>query len=115
MSKVKTPESIPTPGNVKPTAEAPKASMFNAKPKSFQGLPFLFDKQNYVLMAIGLVVIIVGYIMMSGGRSADPNVFDADALYSFRRITLAPILVLVGLAIEGYAIMKKPSDKSSSN
>ncbi len=93
---------------VKP-AESVRTSSNTLKNKSFQGLPFLFDKQNYMWMAIGLVVIIAGYAMMSGGRSADPNVFDGEGLYSFRRITLAPIMIIVGLAIEGYAIMKKPS------
>jgi hypothetical protein len=91
------------------TAEQVKVTTNTSKNKSFQGLPFLFDKQNYIWMAIGLAVIIVGYAMMSGGRSADPNAFDGDGLYSFRRITLAPILILVGLVIEAYAIMKKPS------
>lgn len=63
-------------------------------------------------MAIGLAVIIVGYVLMSGGKSKDPNVFDEKEIYSFTRITLAPILVLLGLAIEGYAIMKRPSAKN---
>nr|HPI55578.1 DUF3098 domain-containing protein [Chitinophagaceae bacterium] len=70
--------------------------------------PFLFDKENYYIMFGGLLVIIVGYMLMSGGKSSDPNVFNESEIYSFRRITLAPILVLLGLAIEGYAIMKKP-------
>lgn len=96
--------STPKPTEtVKPTPSAPAN-------KNFQGLPFLFDKQNYMLMGAGLVVIILGYMLMSGGRSADPNVFDADALYSFRRITLAPILIVIGLIIEGYAIMRRPSN-----
>lgn len=70
---------------------------------------FLFGKENYILMGIGLAVIIVGYVLMSGGKSLDPNVFNEKEIYSFTRITLAPILVLLGLLIEGYAIMKKPS------
>jgi hypothetical protein len=61
-----------------------------------------------MLMAVGLVVIIIGYFLMSGGKSADPNVFNADEIYSPIRITVAPLLVLLGLAIEGYAIMRKP-------
>lgn len=73
---------------------------------------FLFGKENYMLMAIGLAVIIIGYILMAGGKSADPNVFNESEIYSFRRITLAPILVILGLVIEGYAIMKKPSTKA---
>lgn len=75
--------------------------------KGLKGLPFLFDKQNYILMAIGLVIIILGYALMVGGKSTDPNVFNESEIYSFRRITLAPIVVLIGLAIEGYAIMKR--------
>jgi hypothetical protein len=72
---------------------------------------FLFGKENYILMGVGLAIIILGYIMMSGGKTTDPNVFNESEIYSFRRITLAPILVLLGLAIEGYAIMKKPTSK----
>lgn len=101
--------AAPLSGQPKPT-EAVKPSTAGQANKTFQGLPFLFDKQNYLLMAAGLVVIIIGYLLMSGGRSADPNVFDADALYSFRRITLAPILIVIGLIIEGYAIMRRPSN-----
>lgn len=70
--------------------------------------PFLFDKQNYMMMGLGLLVIILGFILMAGGKSPDPNVFDEKAIYSTTRITIAPILVLLGLAIEGYAIMKRP-------
>jgi len=69
---------------------------------------FLFGKENYILMAVGLAVIIIGYFLMSGGKSADPNVFNADEIYSPIRITVAPLLVILGLAIEGYAIMRKP-------
>lgn len=71
---------------------------------------FLFGKENYILMGVGLAVIIIGYVLMSGGKSADPNVFDEKEIYSFTRITLAPMLVLIGLLIEGYAIMKKPAN-----
>lgn len=66
------------------------------------------SKHNYVLMLIGLAVIILGYILMSGGGSEDPNVFNEDELYSFRRITLAPILIVAGFIFEIYAIMKRP-------
>lgn len=69
---------------------------------------FLFGKENYLLMGVGLVVIVIGYFLMAGGKSKDPNVFDEKEIYSFTRITLAPVLVLLGLAIEGYAIMRKP-------
>ena len=70
----------------------------------------IFEKQNYLWMAIGAAVIILGFLLMIGGKSADPNVFNKDEVYSFRRITLAPILIVAGLIIEIYAIMKKPKD-----
>ena len=59
---------------------------------------------------IGLGIIILGFILMSGGGSDDPNVFN-EAMFNFRRITLAPILVLAGFGFEIYAIMKKPKNK----
>ena len=68
-------------------------------------MPLTFT--NYKLMLIGFAVIVLGFILMSGGGSDDPNVFNED-MFSFRRITLAPLLVLGGFAFEIYAIMKKP-------
>lgn len=68
----------------------------------------LFSKDNYVWMVAGIVLVVVGILLMSGGKSPDPNVFKDNEVYSFRRITLAPILILVGLGIEVYAIFKKP-------
>lgn len=68
---------------------------------------FALGPQNYKLMLIGLGVIILGFILMSGGKSADPTVFNGEELYSFRRITLAPIVVIAGFVFEIYAIMKR--------
>lgn len=70
---------------------------------------FAFGKENYRLMLIGLALIAIGFILMIGGGSDDPNVFNPD-IFSFRRITLAPILVLAGFVVEIFAIMKKPKD-----
>ncbi|WP_372744360.1 DUF3098 domain-containing protein [Lutibacter sp.] len=67
---------------------------------------FLFGKRNYIIMLIGVVFIAVGFILMAGGGSDDPNVFNEE-IYNFQRIRLAPTLVLIGLAIEIYAIMAK--------
>lgn len=68
---------------------------------------FALGKENYKLMIIGIVVIIVGFLLMVGGGSDDPTVFNPE-VFSFRRITLAPIVVLAGFLFEIYAIMKKP-------
>jgi hypothetical protein len=68
----------------------------------------LFGKENYRWIIAGLVVIALGLILMAGGRSNDPNVFNPKEVYSFTRITVAPILILIGLAIEVYAIFRKP-------
>jgi hypothetical protein len=70
---------------------------------------FAFGKENYRLMLIGLVLIAVGFILMIGGGSKDPSQFNPE-IFSFRRITLAPILVLAGYVVEIFAIMKKPKD-----
>jgi len=72
----------------------------------------LFSKDNYKWMLIGLVVMVIGYFLMAGGKSPDPNVFNDNEIYGFRRITLAPILIIAGLVIEIYAIMKKPKLQS---
>ncbi|MBP5364552.1 MAG: DUF3098 domain-containing protein [Bacteroidales bacterium] len=70
---------------------------------------FALGKENYRLLAIGFVIIIIGFVLMAGKGSDDPNVFD-PSIYGFRQITLAPIIVLAGFVFEIYAIMKKPKD-----
>lgn len=67
----------------------------------------LFAKDNLVWMLIGGVIIALGFILMSGGKSTDPRVFDTKEVYSTTRITIAPILILAGLMVEIYAIFKK--------
>lgn len=67
---------------------------------------FALGLANYKLLAIGLAIIILGFVLMAGGGSEDPNVFD-ESIYDFRHITLAPIVVLIGFGFEVYAIMKK--------
>ena len=68
---------------------------------------FLFGKRNYIIMLVGLLIIALGFILMAGGGSDDPNVFNEE-IYSIRRIRVAPTLVLIGLAIEVYAILANP-------
>lgn len=72
---------------------------------------FVFGKRNYIVMFIGLAVIALGFILMSGGGSDDPNVFSEE-IYSARRIHVAPIVVILGFAIEVYAILLNPNSKS---
>jgi len=71
---------------------------------------FLFGKVNYKFLLIGLGVISLGFILMSGGGSEDPNVFNED-IFSFRRIRLAPTMVLIGFGITIYSILKNPNNK----
>jgi hypothetical protein len=67
---------------------------------------FLFEKVNYKFLLIGLGVIALGFLLMSGGGSDDPNVYS-DAIFSFRRIRLAPMVVLIGFGLTFYSIFKK--------
>ncbi|MBV6485095.1 MAG: DUF3098 domain-containing protein [Flavobacteriales bacterium] len=67
---------------------------------------FAFGKQNYILMAVGTALAILGYILISGGGSDDPAVFSEE-LFSFRRMYVAPLLILAGLVVVGWGIMKK--------
>lgn len=70
---------------------------------------FAFGKENYILIIIGTVLTIIGYVLMSGGGSEDPAVFSEE-LFSTTRIYIAPIVILTGLAIVGWGIMKKAKD-----
>ena len=85
-----------------------------SKQKNFQESEttetFIFGKKNYLFMLIGLAFIVIGFIVMSGGGSDDPNVFN-PAIYNFQRIRLAPTLVLIGFGIEVYAILLNPNKK----
>lgn len=67
----------------------------------------LFDKGNYMWMLIGVAVIALGFLLMAGGKSSDPKVFNKDEVYSATRITVAPLLIIAGFIIEIFAIMKK--------
>lgn len=68
----------------------------------------IFSKDNYIWMAAGIVVLALGFFLLSGGKSDDPNVFDKAKVYSTTRITVAPTLILAGLVIEIFAIFRKP-------
>ncbi len=67
----------------------------------------LFGKTNYIIMLAGIAVIILGFLLMAGGKSADPKVFDPKEVYSTTRITFAPMLIIAGFILEIIGIMKK--------
>jgi NADH:ubiquinone oxidoreductase subunit 6 (subunit J) len=71
------------------------------------GPMFSLDKQNYRLMVIGCVIVLIGFVLMMGGGSEDPNVFSRE-IFSPRRITVAPVVVMAGYIFIMYAILKKP-------
>ena len=106
--------TTPQPKSSKPAATAAPAykSPLTGKTVAKTYVPrgnqtFLFDKKNYMWMGIGLLCILIGFALMAGGKSPDPHQFNYKEIYSFRRITLAPIVVMIGFAIEAYAIMMK--------
>lgn len=81
-----------------------KKNKTTQRPKS----EFIFQKKNYTFLFIGLGCIALGFILMAGGGSDDPNVFNPE-IYNFRRIRLAPTLILIGLGIQIYAILLNPN------
>lgn len=83
-------------------------NMGEKKRKEQARTEFVFGKKNYKWMFIGIAFIAIGFILMSGGGSDDPNVFNPE-IFSFRRIRLAPMLVLIGFGIQVYAILLDPN------
>ncbi len=75
--------------------------------KTKKDINTLFNKDNYTWMIIGAAIIAIGMFLMSGGKNQDPNTFDYNVVYSKTRITVAPILIILGLLVEVYAIFKK--------
>ena len=92
-------------------AAAPGAATVptKAKPTTTQPQTPLFGKENYRWMLIGLIAVALGLILMGGGKSKDPNVFNPSEIYSLTRITIAPILILGGFVVEIFAIFRKSS------
>lgn len=86
----------------------PRATTSTASKSSSPTTPFIFDRTNYMIMIAGVIVILIGFALMSGGATHDPNIFPKEEIYSFRRITLAPIVIIAGFAIEIFAILKRP-------
>lgn len=71
---------------------------------------FAIGKKNYLFLAIGFAIVIIGFFLMAGGKPEDPSVFNPE-VFSFRRITLAPIFVVIGFIVVGYAIIRKPKEE----
>ncbi|MFC1732210.1 DUF3098 domain-containing protein [candidate division KSB1 bacterium] len=101
----KTTSTQPKPIEQKKSNLAP----LKAKSNESKTAVFVFNRQNYILLLVGLAFILVGFLLMIGGGSDDPNVFNEE-IFSPRRITVAPILVITGYIIEIFAIMKKPKE-----
>ncbi len=88
-------------------ATATPTPVRTAKPAPTE-VAFVFDRSNYMWMIAGVALILLGFVLISGGKSSDPAVFNADELYSIRRVTVAPLVMLLGFGLEVYAIMKRP-------
>lgn len=71
---------------------------------------FAFGKENYKILIVGVIIVVIGYCLMIGGGSDDPTKFNADEIFSFRRITLSPIVILAGFVVVLLGIMKKSKD-----
>ncbi|MEI6694529.1 MAG: DUF3098 domain-containing protein [Bacteroidota bacterium] len=104
IKKVITPNKPNTVHSKTTVASSAKVNITEAR-----GLEFAFGKENYRLLLIGLGFLLLGYILMIGGGSEDPKVFS-DKIFDFQRLTLAPILLIIGFVIEVFAIMVKPKD-----
>jgi len=107
ISEAKKVEPVVIPKSV------PTKSAVRTKQAEVKGIGFLFDKRNYLLILIGLAFIVIGFFVMSGGGSDDPKVFNTD-IFNTQRLTVAPILILLGYAIEVVAIMLKPKQKAEA-
>ena len=94
--------------NTRNTGRKPVASKNTPKPEWAPGIPF--RPVNYLLMVIGLVVLLIGYLLLSGGGSDDPSQFS-DAIFNARRLKVAPITLVIGFVIELFAIMYRPCGK----
>ena len=109
MSKSKEPKKkvVVTTQRPKATAKSPGRKRPGSNRPQQQTAELIFNKDNYLWMGIGAVLVIAGMLLMSGGGMEDPNVWDENQIYGFRRTVLAPMVILAGLGVEIYAIFKK--------
>ncbi|MDL2309396.1 DUF3098 domain-containing protein [Bacteroidales bacterium OttesenSCG-928-C03] len=89
---------------------APSKPKLSSKEKKSSKTPPLFRKENYIIMIIGIVIVAVGYILLSGGKAPSADVYS-DAIFNTRRMVVAPTLILVGLITGIFAIMYHPKQK----
>lgn len=75
---------------------------------TYSNKDLIFGRENYIMMIAGLVIIFIGFLLMKGGQMPDANTWDDSIIYSTTRITIAPILILLGLIVEIFAIFRKP-------
>lgn len=77
------------------------------EPKLRSERPLIFGRETYIWLGGGFLLVVLGFLLMTGGRGPDPTVFDESIIYSWRKITLAPIIILAGLGVVTFAIFKK--------
>ncbi|MEN6618714.1 MAG: DUF3098 domain-containing protein [Rikenellaceae bacterium] len=82
-------------------------SNINIKNQGRFAIPF----KNLIYVVAGLALMIIGYVLMTGGGTTDPDIFPKEEMFSLRRIVLAPVIILLGFAVEIFAIMYKPKQK----
>lgn len=90
-----------------------KSTVTTSKKTVNAGIGNLFDRENYKWMLIGVAVMLLGWLLMAGGASKDPNIFNKNEVYSTMRITIAPIVIVAGLVIEVYALLKAPKNSQA--
>ncbi len=81
----------------------------NIPNKENSKLKMTLNKENYKFIILGCLIVVLGFILMSGGGTDDPNEFNEEELFSFRRITLAPFFVILGYVVVLYGVMKRPT------
>ena len=106
----KKPTARPTassPAAIRPTASAPGAAPVGGAKIIVEDSDLIFGKQTFLWIGIGVALMALGMLLMAGGGMPSPEVWDEELIYSFRRITLAPIVIIAGLGVITYAILKK--------
>jgi hypothetical protein len=113
ITKKQSPAETPKVENTAPAKTVVPKAPAKQKQAEVKIQGFIFDKRNYLLMLAGIVFIIIGVIVMAGGGSKDPKVFN-PAIFDTQRLTIAPLLILAGYVIEVFAIMLKPKQKAEA-